>query len=104
MQSKSLTATAAQSLGNGLDGPVSTVALAISFVGGAGSVTIKARVWGSSATAVAIAYTDLTTGALSTAAITAYALLQVEAAGLELFADYTRTGGSCLLEWNPLVG
>lgn len=104
MHSKTLSASENYSLSNGTDGIVSTVVLGLVFTL-SGSVTIKGRPWGSTATPAAIAYrTFAAPDTPVTTAITADALIQIDAAGIEVFADYTRTTGSLVLEYNLVLG
>lgn len=60
-----------------------------------GSITVKTRLFGSSATAVSKAYTTPTSGTLATTAITAVpAVIYVTADAEEILISHTRTTGT----------
>lgn len=99
-------------IGNAAEGVVGRFLLHIVAAGGgwSGSVTVKGRAKGSGAAFLAIPYKRrYVGGAVSddttvSAAITGTAIIDVDAAGLDVSLEYTHTSGSATVNAVPLAG
>lgn len=90
-------------LGTAGGGTVTTFAVQITSDGWTGSITPKARIHGSNGPYIAVSYRDAT-GNEGTAAITAGALIEINAAGRDVILDHAHTAGTAIVDYHPLVG
>jgi len=97
-------------LGSGVGGRVSSLFVQLDYSASADhSITIKGRAQrdgsGIDMPFTAVAYKVMSSGSLATAALTADAMILVEASGMDVFADVsTTTTGSVRFSCTPLLG
>jgi hypothetical protein len=100
---KSLSANGTIDLGDcGQGRPGEIVFHVTGISGGAGLVTPKAQILGSSKTAVAVAYRKLSDGTTATAAIGTDGLYAVPCNGCKVILDYAFTSGSVSVDATPV--